>query len=224
MKKIDLTRILIDELYSKAPKKNYETNKVIYNNFDEIWSTELADMIDYEISNNEGYRYMFVVIDSFSNFLWAVLLKNKYSKTITDEFSNILSSSKRSPLKLGSDRGKQRYNSVFQNYLKNKSIHHYSRFTDKGPAIAERVIRTIRNSLKKPVFEKGNADWLSEQPYVINKYNNTIHSSTEMTHLQASKQSNEKEVYSNLKDNREFRKPKFNLGQLLRTADIKKVF
>ena len=45
-----------------------------------------------------------------------------------------------------------------------------------------------------------------------------------MTPNQASKKSNEKEVYSNLKDNREIQKPKFKLGQLFRTADIKKVF
>ena len=45
-----------------------------------------------------------------------------------------------------------------------------------------------------------------------------------MTPIQASKKSNEKEVYSNLKDDREVRKPKINLGQLFRTDDIKKVF
>ena len=33
-----------------------------------------------------------------------------------------------------------------------------------------------------------------------------------------------KEVYSNLKDNREVRKPKIKLGQLFRTADIKILF
>ena len=45
-----------------------------------------------------------------------------------------------------------------------------------------------------------------------------------MTPIQASKKSKEKEVYSNLKDNREVRKPKLHLGQLVRTADIKRVF
>ena len=45
-----------------------------------------------------------------------------------------------------------------------------------------------------------------------------------MTPDQASKKSNEKIVFSNLKDNREVRKPKFKLGQLVRTADIKRVF
>ena len=156
--------------------------------------------------------------------MWAKPLKNKYSKTITHEFSNVLSKSKRRPPKLESDRGSQWYNNIFQNFLKVKNIHHYSRFTDKGPSIAERVIRTIRNLLKKPVFLAGKADWLSELPSVIKQYNNAVHNSTKMTPNQAFKKSNEAEVYSNLKDNREVRKPNYKLGPLVRTADIKRVF
>ena len=113
--------------------------------------------------------------------------KQKYSQTITNEFSNILSTSKRKPNKLESDRGSEFYNSIFQNLLKSKNIQHYSRFTDKGPSIAERVIRTVRNFLKKPVFEKGKADWLSELPSVVKKYNNTIHHSKKMKPIGASK-------------------------------------
>ena len=45
-----------------------------------------------------------------------------------------------------------------------------------------------------------------------------------MTPIQASKKSNEKEVYSNLRDDRKKQKPKFHLSQLVRTADIKRVF
>ena len=41
---------------------------------------------------------------------------------------------------------------------------------------------------------------------------------------QASKKSNERKVYSNLQDRRVRQKPEFNLGQLVRTADIKRVF
>ena len=218
-----LTKIFIDEIYSKPPKKNYPTNKIVYNHIDEIWSIDLADMIDYKISNNKGYRYIFVIIDNFSKYLFAIPLKNKYSKTITNEFSNIITTSKRKPLKLESDRGTEFYNSIFQNFLKLKNIHHYSRFTDKGPSIAERVIRTIRNLLKKPVFEKGNANWISELPSVVKKYNNTTHHSIKMTPVQASKKSNQKLVYNNLGDDRQKQRPKFKLGDLARTADIKKV-
>ena len=45
-----------------------------------------------------------------------------------------------------------------------------------------------------------------------------------MKPIDASKKSNQKLVYNNLKDDREVQKPKFNLGQLVRTADIKRVF
>ena len=223
MKK-DLTKIFIDEIYSTPPRKNYPTNKIIYNHIDEIWSIDLADMIDYKISNNKGFRYIFIIVDNFSNYLWAIPLKNRYSQTITNEFSNILSKSKRKPLKIESDRGTEFYNSFFQNFLKSESIHHYSRYTDKGPSIAERVIRTIRNLLKKPVFLAGNADWISELPSVVKQYNNTIHHSIKMTPIQASEKVNEKSVFSNLRDDRVKRQPKFKLGDLVRTADIKKVF
>ena len=45
-----------------------------------------------------------------------------------------------------------------------------------------------------------------------------------MTPIQASKKSNQKLVYNNLKDVRKVQKPKFKLGQIVRTADIKRVF
>ena len=216
----NLTKIFIDEIYSTPSKKHYPTNKIVYNFIDEIWSIDLADMVDYKTSNNKRFRYIFVIIDNFTKYIRVIPLKNKYSKTITDEFSNILSSSKRSPLKLESDRGKEWYNSNFQSLLKIKNTQHYSRFTDKRRSIAERDIRTMRNLLKKPVFEKGNADWLSEFHSVIKQHNNTIHSSIKMTSNQASKKIKEKEVYQNLQ-NRVKQKPKFKLGQLVRTADIK---
>ena len=45
-----------------------------------------------------------------------------------------------------------------------------------------------------------------------------------MIPIQASKIVNEKEVYSNLRDDRVKKQPMFNLSQLVRTADIKRVF
>ena len=105
--------------------------------------------------------------------------------------------------------------------MKVNNVHHYSRFTDKGPSIAERVIRTIRNLLKKPVFLAGNVDWLSELHSLVRKYNNTIRNSKKMTPSQAS---NERKVYSNLQDRRDKQLPNYKLGQLVRVADIKRVF
>ena len=167
MFKRDLTKIFIDEVYYKAPKKNYPTNKIIYNHLDEIWPIDLADFSEYKTSNNKRFRYIFITFDNFSNYLWAIPLKNKISQTITNEFSRILTTSKLSPLKIESDRGAEFYKSIFLNFSKSRNVHHYSRFTDKGPSLAERVIRTLRIFLKKPVFLAGNANWISELPSVI---------------------------------------------------------
>ena len=112
--------MFIDEIYSKHPMKNYPTNKTIYNHADEIWSFDLADMIDYKTSINKGFRYIFVITDNHSKYLWAIPTKNKYSQTITNEFSNLSKNSKPKPLKIESDRGTEFYNSIFQNFLKIK--------------------------------------------------------------------------------------------------------
>ena len=162
-------------------------------------------MMDYKNSNNKVYRYIFIKVDNFTEYVLAIPLKNRFSQTIKNDFSNILTTSERKPPKIESDRGLKFHNSIFQNFLKSKNVHHYSRFTDKGPSIAKRVIRTKRNLLKKPIFLAGNADWLSELLSVNKKNNNTVHHSTKMTPIQASKKAIEKLVYNNLKTIEKFK-------------------
>ena len=154
MVKKDNIKVFIDEIDSKPPIKKYPSNKIVYNLIDEIWSVDLADKIDYKTTNKKRYRYIFVINDNFSKYLWCIPLKNKFWQTVTNEFANILTTSKGKTLKIESDRGSEFYNSIFQNFLKTKNIQHYSRFTDKSPSRVERVIRTVRNLLKKPVFSR----------------------------------------------------------------------
>ena len=73
----DLTKIFIDEIYSKPPRKMYPTNKIIYSHIDEIRSIDLAAMIDSKNSNSKRFRYIFIIIDNYSKFLWAIPLTNR---------------------------------------------------------------------------------------------------------------------------------------------------
>ena len=224
MTKRGLIKVFIDEIYSRPLNKNYETNKTMIKSVDDTWSSDFLDMNDYGPKNNKGYRYILVVIGNFSKFGWTIPLKNKFSHSITDAFSEIIKSSNRKPNLLETDDGKEYVNKIFNEFLNNNKIKRYSRYTDKGAVFAERFNETVRNLLKKPVFEKGKADWLSDLQSVIKKYNNTIHHSTKMTPIQASKKSNEKAVFDNIRDDRQKQRPKFKLGDLVRIADIKKVF
>ena len=72
--------------------RNYPTNKLIDNHIDEVCSFDLADMIDYKISNKKGFRYIFVIIENFSKNTWCILLKKKQSNKNTRNFkySNII--------------------------------------------------------------------------------------------------------------------------------------
>ena len=64
--KRDLTKIFIDEIYSKPPRKNYETNKFVYKAIDDVWSSDLVVMTDHNVKNNKGHKYILVIIDNFS--------------------------------------------------------------------------------------------------------------------------------------------------------------
>ena len=217
-------KIFINEIYSKPPKKYYLTNKTDLYFIDEIWSLDILDLKDYGTNNNGGYRYVLVTIDNFSKFGWTIPLKNKNAQTIKDSFENIIITSKRKPTLLESDRGKEFYNNIFQEFLNKNNIKLYSRNSSYGAVFAERFNRTIRDLLKRPVFEKGDGNWIDVLPKITKQYNNQIHSSTNLSPKDASLKKNEGFVYKNLLDKRKKVKPKFQINNLVRVADLKKTF
>ena len=217
-------KIFINEIYSKPPKKNYATNKTDVYYIDDIWSLDILDLKDYGAENNRGYRYVLVTIDNFSKFGWTIPLKNKNAQTIKDSFENILINSKRKPNLIETDRGKEFYNNIFQDFLNKNDIKLYSRNSSYGAVFAERFNRTIRDLLKKIVFERGDANWIDVLQTITKQYNNRLHSSTNLTPIQASLKKNEGYVYKKLLDKRKKVTPKFQVNDLVRTADLKKTF
>ena len=74
------------------------------------------------------------------------------------------------------------------------------------------------------IFEHGDAKWIDILQTKTKQYNNRTHSSIRLTPIQASLKKNEGYVYKNLLDKRNKIKPKFQLNDLVRTADLKKTF
>ena len=213
-------KIFINEIYSKPPKKYYPTNKRDVYYIDDIWSLDILDLKDYGPENNRGYRYVLVIIDNFSKFGWTIPLKNKNAQTKKDSFENTLTNSKRKPNLIESDRGKEFYNNIFQDFLNKNNIKLYSRNTSLGVVFAERFNPTIRDFLKKIVFERGDANWIDVLPTITKQYNNRIYSSTKLSPKDGSLKKNEGVVYKNLLDKRKRVKPKFQINDLVRTADL----
>ena len=153
-----------------------------------------------------------------------VFLSKKNAQTIKDSFENILKNSKRKPKLIESDRGKEFYNNFFQDFLNKNNIKLYSRNSSYGAVFAERFNRTIRDLPKKPVFEKGDGKWIDILQIITKQYNNRVHTSTKLSQKDASLKKNEGYVYKNLLDKRKKVKPKFQINDLVRTADLKKTF
>ena len=192
------TKIFLNEIYSKPPKKNYATNKTDVYHIDDIWSLDILDLKDYGLKNNRGYRYVLVIIDNFSIFGWTVPLKNKNAQTIKDSSENILIISKRKPNLIESDRGKEFYNNICQDFLSKCNITQHSRNIDLGAVFAERFNSTVTDLLERPVFEKGDGNWIDILPTITKNYNSKNHSSTRLIPIQASLKKNERFVYKKL--------------------------
>ena len=217
-------KIFINEIYSKGPRKKYPTNKTDVYHIDDIWSLDILDLKDYGPENNRGYRYVLVAVYNFSKYGWTIPLKNKNAQTIKNSFEKILISSKRKPNLIETDRGKEFYNNVFQDFLNKNDIILYSRNSSYGAVFAERFNRTIRDLLKRPVFEKGDGNWIDILPTITKQCNNRMHSSTKLSPKDASLKKNERFVYKNLLDKRMKITPKFQLIDLVRTADLERTF
>ena len=179
-------KIFINEIYSKSPKKNYSTNKTDAYHIDDFWSLNILDLKDFCPENNRGYRFVLVIIDNFSKYCWTVTIRNENSITIKNSSEKILISSKRKPNLIETDRGKDFYINIFQDFLNKNNIKPYSRNSSYGAGFAERFNRTNRNLFKKPVFEKGDGNWIGILSTITKQYNNRIHSSTTFTPIQAS--------------------------------------
>ena len=147
-------KIFINEIFSKPPKKNYITNKTDVFCIDDIWSLDILDLKDYGPENNRGYRYVLVIIDNLSKFGWTVPLKNNKAQTIKDSLENISIGSRRKPILIETDRGREFYNNIFQDFINKNNIKIYPRNSSYGAVFAERFNRTIRDLLKRPVFDK----------------------------------------------------------------------
>ena len=129
--------------------------------------------------------------------------------------------SKRKPNLIEIDRGKKIYNSIFQNFLKDNNIKHYSRKSSLSAVFAGRLKLTITNLPKRPVFERDDANWIDVLPITTRHKNNRIQSSTKLNSIQASLRKNEIFVDQNSLDKRKKIKPKFQVKDIVRTADLK---
>ena len=208
--------ILADELHKPIIRK-FNKRKVYSQFKDNIWGVDLADMQSLS-RKNKGIKYPLCVIDLYSKYAFVIPLKDKKGISIVNAFNKIIKQSNRKPNKIWVDQGGEFYNNVFEKWLSNNDINIYSTYNEGKSVVAERFIRTLKNKLYKHMTATGKNLYYDVLDDVVNKYNNTKHSTIKMKPIDVG---DNKRVYideHNEKDSR------FKVGDRVRISRYKNIF
>ena len=143
----------------------------------DLWQIDLLDMQKYS-KENDGYRYICVIIDCFSLYVWVKPLKNKTGKATVKALALLLMNER--PKLIQADQGTEFFNRDVKRMLEAFGPKLYHTYTDKKAAIVERVQRTLRGRLGRLFTKRGNFKWIDKIDDIVTAYNNTHHSSIKM--------------------------------------------
>ena len=206
--------ILTDELHKPIIRK-FNKRKVYSQFKDNIWGVNLADMQSLS-RKNKGIKYLLCVIDLYSKYAFVIPLKDKKGISIVNAFNKIIKQSNRKPNIIWVDQGGEFYNNVFEKWLSDNDINMYSMYNEGKSVVAGRFIRTLKNKLYKHMTAKGkNVYYVLDD--VVNKYNNTKHSTIKMKPIDVK---NNKRVYI---DEHNEKDSKFKVGDRVRISRYKNI-
>ena len=152
------------------------------------YQIDIMDMVSLQTQNNQP-RYALVVIDIFSKLGDAQPLHNKDSISVYNALV-IIFKKMGYPMSIYSDDDGA-FKSKVKTFFDGEGINHI--VTSTHANVVERWIRTLKNGIHDRVrFTKGK--WEDMLKIVVNKYNNTIHSSTKLKPNEAHKDSNSPDV------------------------------
>lgn len=214
------------EVYTlhKQRRLNFPRLRYLSMNIDDVWSIDLMDMQNLSRFNHKQ-RYILAVIDNFSRFAWCVPLKDKTSESVLKAFVKIFQQTKRRPLNIVSDQGREFVSKIFKSFMKKHSINFY---TANDPAtkacICERFIRSIKSIIFKYFTYNNTRKYVDVLDDLVNIYNHRNHRSIGRAPIEVD-ENNILSVWQYMnKDNQRSqiyneKRPRFTVGTLVRISN-----
>lgn len=217
------------ETYTKhrPSRKVFKRNPVIAAFIDAQWQGDLAEVGNLAAFNT-GVRYLLILIDVVSKYMWVEPLKSKSGPTVLEGFKKVFGKTPRRPSKLQTDDGKEFWYQGVQRFLKDHKIIFFTLKSDKKAAVAERAVKTIKEKIYRYMHEKNTKKYIDVLGDLVASYNETYHQAIKMTPAEVNV-GNEGEVLKNLyrktwETPEEKRKAKLRAGDYVRLNGIKGVF
>ena len=212
------------ELHKPVIKK-FPKRKIVTLGVDDLWAADLVIMDKYA-SENDGYKYMLNVIDTFSKYAWAEPLTRKSGNDVTKAFSIILKRAAtvghKSPNLLHTDKGLEFENREIKRFLQEHNIKMYHTENEEKSAIIERFNRTLNGKMKIQFEARKNFRWVDILQNILRDYNNSEHRTIEMKPKDVTKM-HEHDILLNLKTQKPT-KPKLKVGDRVRITVKKNIF
>lgn len=216
----NVKRQIVEEIHKPA-RKNFKRRSVIIKSLTDLFQADLVEMIPYS-KENKGYKYILVVINCFSKFVWAFPLKSKTGKEVSEAMMKVFK--KQIPNNLHTDQGKEFFNKDFSKLTKEYNVNHYNTFSEKKASIVERVNRTLKNIMWKEFNFRGNYRWIEMLADIVKKYNHTKHRTIGMKPVEVTKKNETdllKTVHNKIK---QALKNKFKLDDHVRISKHRGIF
>lgn len=216
----------------KPRRVHFPRNCYIITNIAELYEADLAIFPDEYAKHNDGFKYILVVIDCFSKFMFVEPLKRRTTEAIIVAFKKILDRTGVKCDRLQSDHGGEFDSHKFRALMKeNGIIFNTTSNPDTKASIVERSLRTIKGKIYKYLTYANTFRYIDVLNDIVSAYNNTYHSTIKMKPSEVNDK-NILQVYRNiresqlkrLKNNVKKKKPKFTCGDYVRITKSKHIF
>lgn len=207
-------------------RRKYKTPKVQVSGLNNQADIDLMSVENIS-KQNDGVKYLLIVIDVFSRFLLVRPLLNKKAQTVLNAIKDVLSVHRFE--KIRTDFGTEFVNRNLKNYLKSENIYFFPTEGIHKANFAERVIRTLRLLIFRLIQHQRSYKYIDHLQDLVKNYNSSPHRSLKGLSPSEITKENEAHVWSMLYlQPKTFRKTpphfKFKVGSLVRISHLKHPF
>ena len=178
----------------------------------EIWCMDLA-YVDKLAKHNNGVKYPIVRQDVFDRTVDAIGMKSKDSKETVKAFMKVITKKNR-PKKIWVDKGTE-FAGEFKKFCNNQGITVYTTMSETKATYAERTIRSLKNILYRYMEDYGYK-YIHKLPQFLSTLNSRKNRSINLKPRSVKNSNFMSILYS--KPIRDFKKPKFTIGDSVRIS------
>lgn len=216
---------LVDELH-RGVRRNFNRRHVEMRGLYDTLQADLVEMIPHA-RDNDGMKYILVVINIFSKKAYARAVKNKSGSIVARAMDSILREINHPIKNLHVDMGNEFYNNQMTEVLEKYHIKIYSTYSTTKASIVERLNRTLKNKMWKRFSFNGSYRWVDMLQSLLDEYNDSKHRTIKMKPNSVTTR-NEKSLLEGVY-NRKWSityavKPKFQVGDTVRMTKYKHIF